>query len=92
MARFWAWPFDVFVLERVKIAIREWLLWSAGSSGRSDPNPGGVINIIGVGSNYTDKAKPAERLGRKATGPRVLRDAPHRRHEGPQDGRAAQQI
>ena len=28
-----------------------------------------------VGSNYTDNAKPAERRGRKATGPRFLREA-----------------
>ncbi len=28
-------------------------------SGRSAPEPSGVVNIIGVGSNYTDKAKPA---------------------------------
>ena len=28
-------------------------------SGRSESEPSGVVDIIGVGSNYNDKAKPA---------------------------------
>jgi hypothetical protein len=35
----------------------------------------------------SDKGKPGESRGRKATGPRLLRDASFARHEGPQDRR-----
>ncbi len=52
-----------------------------GKNGHSDPKLGGVISIVGVVSVQTDKAKPAERRERKATGPRFLRDVS--RHEGP---------
>ncbi len=50
-----------------------------------------VFSTVGVCSDLADKAKPAQGRGRKATGPRFLRDA-LRRHEGPQDGRAADWI
>ncbi len=34
-----------------------------------------VFSAVGVCSGLADKAKPAERRGRKATGPRFLREA-----------------
>jgi hypothetical protein len=37
-----------------------------------------------------DKGTPGKSRGRKATGPRLLRDAAFRRHEGPQDRRATE--
>ncbi len=54
-----------------------------GKSRHSDLNPGGVISIIGVGSDQIDKAIPTERWGRKATGPRVLRRVKDDPAEGP---------
>ncbi len=39
-----------------------------------------------------DKSKPDENHGRKATGPRFLREATERLSDGPQDRRAAEGI
>ena len=49
-----------------------------GKSGRSEDSIRLLIRVfsaVGVCSDLADKAKPAERRGRKATGPCVLRDA-----------------
>ena len=43
-----------------------------------------------VAHHPSDKGTPGESRGRKATGPRLLRDDLHRRHEGPHDRQAAE--
>ncbi len=43
----------------------------------------GVIGINGLGSDQIEKAKPTERWGRKATGPRFLRRVTDDPAEGP---------
>ncbi len=56
--------------------------WGRGGEGKGRWAMLGDLAILLLHLNINnEKAKPAERRGRKATGPRFLRDV--RRHEGP---------
>jgi len=77
------------------LADQVWEAWDAGEicdfvavwAWWSIVRAGPIYTPSVILSSCNDKTKPAKRGGRKATGPRFLRDV--RRHEGRQDCRAA---